>query len=191
MDNYYSIKENELIVHDSKKQPLILFLKYATWGVIVFLISCSLIFKDNFFLEINKNSLLFLIALFISTLFIRRKQVPYKSEFELRLYEDKLVFYRPRIVYSPRMIRREENAVLYKDLEKIVYRKTNNSCYIYGDIHIKWTKYQKENNEVLEDIPYKDTKINKTLLFFNTNYIEMDKFIKDIEAHSSIKIIQE
>lgn len=190
MNDYYSIKEKELIVHNAKKQPPIIYIKYGVWCIVLFLCLCSLIFKENFFLEINKTSLWLLIALVFSTLFIKKKKIDAKSDFELRLYKDKLVLYRPKITYSKRMTRREVNTIYYNDLEDIKYNKKNNSLYIHGNVHFKWTKYN-TNSSILQDVPYRDKKIDKTLCFLNTDYIDMDDFIKQVETHSNIKIIKE
>lgn len=107
---------------------------------------------------------------------------------EIQLHSDCLVLYRPHIVYSKRMERREYNRVNYNELEKIVYKTNNEAFYIYGDVEMCWTRYCSGQ---LQEKPYKHEKIKKTLLFFNTNFIDMDKFIEEVEKNSDIKIIKE
>lgn len=188
-EEYYSIKEKEMIVRNCPKQPLSTYFKYAVWGLLAFLvissILISLFFHDNFIFNFDIKFYLMVLVSFISSLFIKKKKMPVESDMELRLYDDKLVLYRPKIKYSKRMIRREINTVYFTDLERIVYKKDNNRCYIYGNVIFEWNRF---NNDIMQDIPYRNKKINKTLLFFNTHYINMDNFIKKVSENSRIRI---
>lgn len=183
----YVLKANEAAWAPNPNAKLMGKIKKIVRIIILVLIAGSLLFGDNLFAELNGTSQVLLIVLFAGTFFVKTNhKVP--TPFEIRFYEDRLVLYREKNYYNPKLSRMEFDTFMYKDIKKILYRTSTQRINIYGLVEGKWYNYNKDGSLPMKPSYHKTT--DSFSYFYTSADPEVD-FIGTLEKYTSIKVIIE
>ena len=162
-------------------------IKMAVLIIIGIIIVGSLIFQDNLFTELGWTARIILISLFIGTLFTGKTE-KIKSPIEIRFYDDYLVVYREKRFYSKKVSRMEYNQFFYKDITSCEYNVNVKRIDIVGKINATWYDYNKDGN--IPQNPTYNRTVDGGICYFYTDLEPELDIIKEIEEHSSVKVIK-
>lgn len=162
-------------------------IKMAVLIIIGIIIVGSLIFQDNLFTELGWTARIILISLFIGTLFTGKTE-KIKSPIEIRFYDDYLVVYREKRFYSKKVSRMEYNQFFYKDITSCEYNVNVKRINIVGKINATWYDYNKDGN--IPQNPTYNRTVDGGICYFYTDLEPELDIIKEIEEHSSVKVIK-
>jgi hypothetical protein len=164
------------------------FMKKAVIAIIVILVIGSIIFQDNLFLELDWTTRILLIGIALSVLFTGGSQ-RVSSPMEIQFYNDYLILYREKRYYSKKVTRKMFDKFYYKDISQCQYKTTSKRINIFGTVEGIWFNYNKDGS--LPDKPtYHRTTVGGIDYFYTSQEPNID-FVKEIEAHSPIKVIVE
>lgn len=108
------------------------------------------------------------------------------SPCELWFYDDFIIQYCEKRYYDKRHVQKEYYKFYYKDIKRCYYRTVSKKVAIYGMVEMTFYKYDKNGN--VAEAPF----LHKTIDSISTFYTVYDEstidFVKEIEAHSPIKV---
>ena len=154
--------------------------------VIIGLIVCSVIFREDMFAEMGFSGIVAMV--FVAGVLIKNgghEDVP--SPIELQFYDEYLIFYQPKRYLGKRVTERRITKFYYKDITKCVYYEKLQRIHIYGGGTCTWYNYRKDGSLPEEPTATKSTDDGMTL--FSTRCAPDVDFKKEIEEHSPIKVI--
>lgn len=186
----FTVKSYELIrVPKKELKPIQYKLRNVVWAIVVVLILSSFLFKENMFSSISWVSRVLLILLAISVSYHGGyKRV--KSQFEIWFYDDRMVFYRPKIYYDYKTTRLEYNTFYYTDVSKIVFRPETCRFNIEGKFLAQWYNYDLKSDTVVSK-PKKNKEIDSLVWFYPDTADNID-FVSIFEHYTKHKVeIQE
>lgn len=127
-----------------------------------------------------------LIGLSLAILLYSPKKEYKPSEMELQFYDDKLILYRPRRYYDESTTRKEFCEMKYSDITECVFKTRSCRIHIYGDGVTTWYNMKKDGN--FPEQPSKANRYKKGLVYFSTRCATDVDLVKEIEAHSPLRV---
>ena len=156
----------------------------AVFCVIIF---GSFAFRSNLLKEMSSYSVITLFALFICS-FIFQRINWIASEVEWSFYQDKMIIYRDKRVYSDKKASREWTEVYYDDIKEFKYRVKSERLSITCRQHAIVYDYNRDGS--LKEKPSYD-KTTDSGFIINLQFIKDLDIVKEIETHSPIKVLVE
>lgn len=165
---------------DAKQEKL----RRAVLVILGIIVVGSLLLGDNLLGELSWPTRLLLLSLCIGVFATNRlEKAP--SAFELRFYDDYLIFFRDKHYYNRRVIRREFNKFFYKDIHRIHYRQNTKRMTIYGVVEAVWYDWSKDDTLPTEPTYHKTV---DGLAYFYTDFLEHGDIVSVIEQHCPISV---
>lgn len=180
----YVMKLTEAVWMPKDKDTPLHRVKVAVWVILAIIVIASLIFRESIFKALNWQVRVLLIILCIGTFFVggHKKE---RSEMEIRFYDDRLVIYREKFYCYGSVYQKEYNIVPYDGIKEVVFRNETKRLNINGMIEGIWYKYRKDGTVPDEPTYHKTT---DSIVYFYTDFMSEEDFIRDFEAHCPIKI---
>lgn len=180
----YVLRAEEAVLVPKKDTEILVKLKPAVWIVIGIIIILSFIFGDNIYKELSWTARGLLVALAMGIFFVNSdERVP--SPFEIWFYGDYLVIYREKHYYSRKVTRKEYDKFYYKDIKQCQFRTVTQRINFYGIVEGIWYNYRKDGTLPLEPTYHKTT---DSIRYFYTMYAKNIDFVREIEAHSPVRV---
>ena len=182
---YYVLRANEGVRVPKNDSLVLYYLKKMIWWIIVLLIVCSFIFRDNLFLNVNIGVLGLLICVYLY-IKILTKEVFVPSPFEIRFYADFMIIYREKYYYHTKLSRKQYDKFFYKDIHNCLYKKTSHRISIFGIVEGVWYDYKKDGTISNQPTYHKTV---DSICYFYTNMAPDVDFVVELETHAPIKVI--
>ena len=159
--------------------------KTAVKVILVVLIVGSFLLGDNLFSGLNWIVRLLLIGLFFKVMFTETKEfVPYPIE--IHFFEDGLRIDQDYVYYSKKLQKKESYQFKYSDIESCSYKKSSGMLMVQGKLHVDRSKYRADGT--VSSTPDESKQEKSGMCFFYANADPKVDFVKEIEAHSPIKV---
>lgn len=182
----YVLKANEAILVPIKPSKIPSVVRKGVVAVWAAILLFSLLIGENLLNEMNGITLVMLVGLSLTALLYSPKKEYQPSEIELQFYDDKLILYRPQCYYDESTTRREICELRYCDITECLFKARSCRIHIYGDGVITW--YNMKKDGTFPEKPSKVKHFKKGLLFFSTRCAADIDFVKEIEAHSPLRV---
>ena len=182
----YVLETNEAVLIPQKLSKAEETISKVVGVILGAILGASLLFRENLLREFHWTTLCLLVCLVVAILLSREKKEMVASPVELRFYDEYMVLYRPKRYYTKKVTRREVNTMKYSDITKCLYKKDVHRIHFYSTVDAKW--YNFDYDGTVGDVPDYDRVVEDTLLYIDTACADAESIIKEIEAHSPIKV---
>lgn len=181
----YILSVNESALKPVNDSHIKRIARKGSWIVLVLILISSIILRRNFIsaLSVSTKIILVIMIMNLFTLRIKKEEVP--SPMEIQFFDEYLIVYRPKRYYSEKKTRMEVNKIMYSNITRCLYKKKSKRVQIYGDVIAKWYDYDKNGN--ISQTPTYDRVVKEAFEYFVTTFMDDEKVIKEIEAHSPLK----
>lgn len=182
----YVLKTNEAILVPIKPSKIPAVVRKGVLAVWAAILLFSILLRENLLEEMSGITVVWLIGLSLAALLYSPKKEYKPSEMELQFYDDKLILYRPRRYYDESCTRREFCEMNYSDITECVLKTRSGRIHIYGDGVTTW--YNMKKDGTFPEKPSKVKRFKKGLMFFSIKCATDVDFVKEIEAHSPLRV---
>ncbi len=157
-----------------KKSPL-LYIGYTIWRW----------WRGGF---VFGNMMLFILGLLITTFWswFGGKKIRAAAPFELRFYDDYLVWHVPIRRYRDSKVVQETCSIKYSDITEFTYETGSKQFRVLGDMDRLFYKLD-ENNQIIKPAYRDDFFTDGIFTSFLADHVDID-FVGIVEAHSPIKV---